>query len=134
MLIASLWLATVRGVAVPCARVRGAASAAFYRPLPEISVSWKATLEDMSAARTSAMARNMRFNEADAETLITIHQDLSQMRARHSELEFEQRRVGSDIPRLAKQGRNDTSCLVPLDKLRERAPVSYTHLTLPTKA
>lgn len=128
MLIASLRLATVRGVVVPCARVRGAASAAFYRPLPEISVSWKATLEDMSAARTSAMARNMRFNEADAETLITIHQDLSQMRARHSELEFEQRRVGSDIPRLAKQGRNDTSCLVPLDKLRERARELRTEL------
>lgn len=112
------------GARAPVRYAQKAASTAFYRPLPEISVSWKASDEDIALARQSAAARRMAFDERAADELRAVHARLADVHRTMRTLEREQREVGARIPALAKDGAEGGA----LEAARERARALRTEL------
>lgn len=103
------------------ARPHKSASTAFYRPLPDIGVSWKASEDDIAEARRSALSRNMRFRDDEADELRTLHNRLSELQKQVHALEAEQKDVGAAIPALAKQAKSDEAVAAALEAKRTRA-------------
>ena len=105
-----------------------ASSTAFYRPLPDISVSWGASDDDLQAAKHSAHARHMPFDDAAADELRTLHARLAELHRTTRTLEREQREVGAQIPALAKTAKADASAHDALEAARTRARALRTEL------
>ncbi|WFC96057.1 serine--tRNA ligase [Malassezia brasiliensis] len=105
-----------------------AASTAFYRPLPDISVSWSASDDDVQAAKHSARARHMPFDDAAADELRALHARLAELHRTTRALEREQREVGAQIPALSKAAKAGASAHDALEAARTRARALRTEL------
>lgn len=112
----------------PRMRCASSSSTAFYRPLPEPNVAWRATPEEVAEARDVARARNAAFNEEEAQELLRLHAEMTARNRQIADLEAEQRAVGERVPQLGKAAKSDSNAAAELESARERARVLRTEL------